>query len=198
MSDSSKMRYKLLKCEPLIKHRWLKIDQVELEIDSFAGKKIHLDRIAMKRPAVVAILLELTSDQLILVRQFRYSALKLGSGWVDEVIAGIVEPGEDLLECAKREVLEETGYKVNALHKICQTMPSIGISDQVIHFYFGRVSVQDKVEAGGGLAHETEDIQVLTVPKQQLFEQMDAGEIIDGKTLTALYWYRFVGSKKQF
>ena len=153
------MKYKVLATENIFKNKFFDIEQVDLEIDCYDGntKKIH--RIALKRPAVAAVLLQVEdTEELVLVEQFRYSATRTGDAWMLEIIAGLLEKGEKPLEAAIREVKEETGYLVDDLKKIHHFYSSAGISDQIMHIFFAKVSQSQRIKNFTELQDKEEDI----------------------------------------
>jgi len=81
-------------------------------------------------------------DVVLLCEQFRAATLEHGDAWLTELPAGMIEGGEDLEECARREALEETGYTVRDLRKIACVYLSPGGSSERIHIFYGQVSVQ--------------------------------------------------------
>jgi ADP-ribose pyrophosphatase len=146
----------------------------------------------MDRPDASAVILyDRGDDALILVRQFRYSVFVGGDGgWMTEVVAGTLAPGDDPEQAARREVMEETGYAVVDLEHICTFYPSPGGCSEKVYLYFAEVDDSKKEGAGGGAPDEEEDIEILKVRATEALAMMDKGEIVDGKTLIALQWFR--------
>jgi ADP-ribose pyrophosphatase len=112
-----------------------------------------------------------------MVKQFRYA---LGRTTL-ELPAGKVDPGESPEECAKRELLEETGYETETLELICTFAPAIGYSNEMIHLFSGHNlrKVNEKIDE-----REIDSIQQITLHK--LREMIKKGLILDGKTLIGL------------
>ena len=184
------MKYEILQRKNLFKNKFFDIEQVDLEIGCYDGdtKKIH--RIALKRPAVAAVLLQIeNTKELVLVEQFRYSAARTGDAWMLEIIAGLIEKGEKSLEAAVREVKEETGYLVDDLEKIYHFYSSAGISDQVMHIFFAKVSQSKRIKNFTELQDKEEDIKVCYFKKEQIAKLLKDNKIIDAKTIIALQWY---------
>ena len=119
-------------------------------------------REVMDRPDAVAVLLhDPVSQEVVLVKQFRVGALNSGNAWLEELVAGIVEPGEDLLDVARRETLEETGITLEGdLQKIGAYYNSAGGSSEKTTVFYAEI---DAKNAGGihGLDSENEDILVV-------------------------------------
>ena len=104
-----------------------------------------------------------------------------------EVVAGIVEPGESPESVVRREALEEAGCSLNTVEFICEFVLSPGGCSERIFLYCARV---DASEASGiyGLAHEGEDIRVLSVAFVEAMEWLRQGKINSAISLIALQW----------
>lgn len=129
----------------------------------------------------VVILPLLEDGRVILVRQYRYAARQ--ELW--ELVAGTLEPGETVLRAARRELLEETGYRARRLRHLLSFYPSPGFLTERMHV----------VEARGlipGMARPESDerLEVGKFRRRELARMMASGEIADGKTLVALLWRR--------
>ncbi len=184
------MKYEILQRENLFKNKFFDIEQVDLEIDCYDGntKKIH--RIALKRAAVAAVLLQIKdTEELVLVEQFRYSAARTGDAWMLEIIAGLLEKGEDPLAAAIREVKEETGYLVENLEKIYHFYSSAGISDQIMHIFFAKASQSQRMKNFTELQDKEEDIKVCYFKKEKIAKLLKNNKIMDSKTIIALQWF---------
>jgi ADP-ribose pyrophosphatase len=138
--------------------------------------------------AVAVLLYDPKRDEVVLLEQFRIGALDSPSGaWLLEVVAGIIEEGETPEAVAARESVEETGVGPTALEFICQYLVSPGGTSESIHLYCGRVDAEG---VGGvfGLAHESEDIRVFTVPFAEAFAMICDGRINSAAPIIALQW----------
>lgn len=168
-----------------------KVDKAILQHEKFDGSMSgEIDRLNFNRGDTVAIILYKKSDKsVVLVKQFRYPAyVDNGPGWLIECIAGIKDNGE--VPVARKEVLEETGYKIDKLKYLTRFYPSPGGCSERISIYLAYV------EAGGEIKKEkyfgtgNEDIQVIEVPLAKAFEMIKSGEICDGKTIIGLFCLR--------
>lgn len=144
----------------------------------------------VRADAVCALVVNKARDSMILVRQFRYAGLARGHGWPVELVAGLIDAGEQPHEAIRREILEETGYAVERLERVMAFYPSPGITSERGILFYAETAGSEPVAAGGGLAEEQEDIEVMDVPLAEAFAMLDRGEIIDGKTLIGLMWLR--------
>jgi ADP-ribose pyrophosphatase len=102
----------------------------------------------------------------------------------------MLEEGEDPEEAIRREILEEVGYHVAQLCPISTFFVSPGGSSERIFLYYAEVDNTAPVELGGGLAHESEDIQAVEFSLPELWGALDAGRIVDAKTMIGLMWLR--------
>ena len=112
-----------------------------------------------------------------LVRQYRYAA----GGYIWEVPAGVLEPGEPPEECAFRELEEEAGVRARHLELLASVHTTPGFTDEVIHLF----AAWD-LEPGEPNHEATEFMDVHRLPLRRTIEMIDAGEIRDGKTICAL------------
>ena len=177
----------ILKRQKVFSEHFINVEKVDLEIDTFSGEKMTITRYALDRPLVVSVLLYLTDiEKIVLVEQFRYSSLRTKSGWVTEIVAGVVDPGEEPATAAKRELLEEAGYEVDDVTKVMQYYPSVGLSNQLILHYFAEATSLAKRKDGGGLQEEGEDIKVHLFSKEQAKKLLAEGGLEDAKTIIAL------------
>lgn len=135
----------------------------------------------VRHPGACAIIPLFENGDTILLKQYRYAPAKLF--W--EVPAGKIDHGEALLETARRELLEETGYHAKTLHKIGHFYPCIGFSDEIIHVYLAK-----ELEYAQQGTDDDEFIEVLRLPIVKALAMLDEGSIEDGKTLIALQMVR--------
>lgn len=127
-------------------------------------------------------------DELVLVEQFRFPALETNDKpWLIEVVAGIIEEGEDLEEVCHREAQEEAGISLSHLTKMNSYLASPGACTERIHVYLAKV---DASTASGihGLENEAEDIKVLRVPFKQAVDWLNEGKIDNSTAIIALQW----------
>ncbi len=105
-----------------------------------------------------------------------------------EACSGQLERDETPLACALREVAQETGHRVPMLQPISRVYASAGGSLEVVHLFWGEYSDQTRVGAGGGLAEEGEDIEVLEMPIDEAMHWVADGTICDARTVLALQY----------
>ena len=164
---------------------------------AYSGKVISLDvdtvrfpdgtsgELEMIRHPGASAVLPFMSDanggdpQILLIRQYRYAA----DGYVYEIPAGRLEPGEDPKDCARRELLEETGCSAESVKYLTTIFTTPGFTDEKIHLFMatGVTSGEAKPESD-----EFVELQPRTI--SQALRMIQAGEIQDGKTIdTILY-----------
>jgi GDP-mannose pyrophosphatase NudK len=126
---------------------------------------------------------------VILVRQFRMPTFLNGNteGLLIETPAGLLD-ALNPEECIKKEVEEETGYKVTHVKKIFAAYMSPGAVTEMLHFFVAEYAAHQKINEGGGLEHEQEEIEVIEMPFSDAVQMIETGEIRDGKTIMLLQY----------
>ena len=120
---------------------------------------------------------------VLLVRQFRPAV----EAHLLELPAGLVDPGEQPIECARRELAEETGYTADQLAPLVSFYTSPGFTNELIQIFVASELRESVVEAD-----EEEQIELVRMPLQRAIDQVLQGEISDAKTVAGLlaYWRR--------
>lgn len=126
-----------------------------------------------------------SAKEVILIRQFRYPAFYRGENpYLIEVCAGKLE-GDDPETCARKEALEETGYRVGEIVKVADCFMSPGAVTERLTMFLGFVDGRPET-TGGGLHNEGEDIEVLRLSLGEAMRLVGTGEIADAKTVILL------------
>lgn len=146
-------------------------DEVELP----NGLKAYRD--IVRHPGAVAIVPVLPDGRIVLVRQYRYAAGKP----LLEIPAGTLEEGEDPLECARRELIEETGYEASELTAMLSCYMAPGYSDEVIHFFEAR-----GLREVGMSPEEDESIEVEVSEMGEIARMIEENIIEDAKTIIGI------------
>lgn len=117
--------------------------------------------------------------QVLLIRQYRYAAER----YLYEVPAGRLDPGETPIDCAIRELLEETGCTAERVEPLTTIYTTPGFTDERIHLFMatGLVRGESRREAD-------EFIEVVTHPMSEALRLIERGEIVDGKTIIAILY----------
>lgn len=128
---------------------------------------------------------------VILTKQFRMPTFVNGnpSGMMVEVCAGVLD-GAKPEDCIKKEVEEETGYRIDHVKKVFESYMSPGAVTEILHFFIGEYQEQMKIGDGGGAEDETENIEVLEVLFDTALNMITNGEIKDAKTIMLLQYAR--------
>lgn len=125
---------------------------------------------------------------VILTRQFRLPAFVNGhpDGMLLEAPAGLLD-AEAPADAIRREVEEETGYRVHQVDEVFTAYMSPGSVTECLHFFTAAIDASERAAAGGGSAIEGEDIEVVELPLDAAIAKIASGEIVDGKTIMLLY-----------
>jgi nudix-type nucleoside diphosphatase (YffH/AdpP family) len=127
---------------------------------------------------------------VVLTRQFRIPAFLNGhSGFLIESAAGLLDNASPE-QRIRAEVEEETGYRVGAVEKVHEAFMSPGSVTERVHFFVGEYEAGDCIGAGGGIADEGEDIEVLELGYDQALAMVASGDIMDGKTIMLLQYLK--------
>ena len=168
----------------------------EEEVDSqqvFGGKLLDVRRDRVRLPdgreclreyvrhqGAAVVIGQLEDQRLLFVRQYRYP---LRRSFL-ELPAGKIDPGEDVLTTARRELLEETGYSAGQWRHLGVMHPCVGYSNERIEIFHA-----------AGLEHlaaqsldSSEFIDVVAVPLDEALGAVRSGSITDAKTITGLFW----------
>jgi ADP-ribose pyrophosphatase len=123
---------------------------------------------------------------ILLVRQYRHAA----GDFLWELVAGHLEPGEVPLPAARRELIEESGYRARKMRKLIEFFPSPGLLSERMHVFLAT-----GLTLGQAQPEEDESIQPKRFSVREIERDMRRGKIRDGKSLAAiLYYLRFARS----
>jgi len=156
-----------------------------------AGQK----RLVFERgDAVAVLLLNVDMKSVVLVEQFRV-AVSVGrrrddqstpDGWIIETVAGVIDANEAPEAAAIRETFEETGYQIREPRLISKFFTSPGGASERVFLYFAEVTETNRIGKGGGIGDE--DIKVVQLAIDELFDRLAHGSIEDSKLLIGAYW----------
>jgi nudix-type nucleoside diphosphatase (YffH/AdpP family) len=180
---------KILKTE-ILSNNWYTLKKVTYEYLKKDGTKQVQSREAYDRGNGATILLYNNERKTILLtRQFRLPSFINGneSGMLIEACAGLLDK-DNPEDCIRRETQEETGYKIGAVQKIFEAYMSPGSVTEILHFFTGEYEPSMKVDSGGGVEHEEENIEVLELNFDDVVNLMNKGEIKDAKTIMLLQY----------
>lgn len=187
-SKDEDARVEILSDETLSKN-WYHLRNVTFRYRKSDGDTVTLKREVYDRGNGAAILLlDPRAERVVLVRQFRMPAYVNGhDGWMLEVPAGLLD-GDHPEEAIRREAVEETGYRVERVRHLFRSFMSPGAVTETIDFFVAEIDIADRAGAGGGLAEENEDIELVDLPLDEALTMIGTGEIADAKTIMLLQW----------
>jgi ADP-ribose pyrophosphatase len=133
----------------------------------------------IRHPGAVVILPLLADGRVLLERQYRYPNDRV----FIEFPAGKIDPGEEALACAKRELVEETGYTATEWNFVCTIHNAIAYSDEHLEIFLARGLTE-----GTAKLDEGEFIELFTATIPELLEMVRKGEITDVKTIIGTFW----------
>ena len=132
----------------------------------------------IEHPGATAVIPFLDDKRIVLLKQYRHALKK----YIWEVPAGTLDPREEIISCAKRELIEETGYSAGQWHRLGEITPVPGYSNERIHIFLatGLQPADQNLDAD-------EVIQVQAVDFLKAIEMIGDGEIQDAKSIAGLF-----------
>ncbi len=134
----------------------------------------------IRHPGSAVILPLISDDELVVIHNFRPALDRE----IIEIPAGTLEPGEDPLACAMRELAEETGYRAGSMEPLVECWPTPGICDEKMRIFVAR-----DLTAGATNFDAGERIRVATMGYDAALRAIATGAIQDAKTIVALLLY---------
>ncbi len=159
--------------QQLLKSRIFSVQKVTYQTDH--GDVLERDII--RHPGSVAMVPVLDDGRICLIKNFRVSVEET----LIEIPAGTLEPNETPLDCAKRELVEETGYRALDMRKLTSFYPAPGILDELMHLFVAR-----KLSAGDPARELGEQIENYIVSPDEAQSLIANGQIRDAKTIVGL------------
>lgn len=151
-----------------------------IENEYLTSDNHHLYREIVNHKKGVAIL-AFQNNQVYLVKQYRHAI----EDEILEIPAGVVEEGENILECAKRELQEEIGYSASNWQKIAVVHPSCGFTDEEITIFFASELYKSKLPLD-----EDEYLSVELIPYEELINLIKSQKITDAKSIIAILYFQ--------
>lgn len=190
LQEFSKQDVKIIRTERVY-DGFFKVDKVYVKHKLFAGGwSGEIAREIFERGHAVAMVpYDPNLDEIVLIEQFRVGAIDGNTQpWLLEIVAGMIEEGEDLEEVCRRESMEEAGLEVKQLIKLTDYLPSPGGMTERIYLYLGIVDASSAVGIHG-LDSEHEDIKVHRVKREDVLQMLKDGKFDNSAIIIALQWF---------
>ena len=139
-------------------------------------------REVVEHPGAVTIIAENSDNKIVFVEQYRYPVGEI----LLEIPAGKLDPGETPESCARRELLEETGYEANNMKLLTKYYTTAGFSNEIIYLYRGEGL--KFISAPTGDPGEEENILPVHLTREEALQKVKSGEIKDSKTIIAILY----------
>jgi GDP-mannose pyrophosphatase NudK len=176
--------------EEVLSDNWYILKRISYEYPKKDGtSQVQRREVYDRGNGATILLYNQQAGTVILTRQFRLPTFVNGntSGMLIETCAGLLDE-DNPEDCIRREVEEETGYKVNHVRKVFEAYMSPGSVTEILHFFTAEYDPSMKLNEGGGIDHEQEDIEVLELPFAKAIQMVSTGEIRDAKTIMLLQY----------
>ena len=156
---------------------------ISLDVDTVSFPNGTVGELEMVRhpgaSAVVPFLDDPAGDnpRILLIRQYRYAA----GGYLYEIHAGRLDPGEAPVDCAMRELREETGYRASQMAELTTFFTTPGFTDERIHLFMAT-----GLEPGDASLESDEILDLQPTPLNAALAMVTRGEIMDGKSMLGI------------
>ena len=151
---------------------------VTLNIDTVRlPNGLTVDLEVIRHPGAAAVVPMKNASTVILIKQFRHAA----NGFIYEIPAGKLHPGEDPLHCAARELEEEIGYRSDRFELLSSILTAPGFTDEIIHVYKGT-----NLTKGMQQLDQDEVLEVVEISLPDAIKKIEDGSIRDAKTIVGL------------
>ena len=132
----------------------------------------------VQHPGAAAMVPMLNNAEVVLIKQYRHAIRE----FIWEIPAGTLDPNESPLACARRELIEETGYSATDWHQLGTITPLPGCSDERIHIFLA-----SDLKAAEQHLDDDEMLKVHPIKFNVALQMILTGEISDGKTISGLF-----------
>lgn len=174
----------------ILSNNWYTLRKVTYQYTNKEGQVQKVSREAYDRGNGATVLLyNMELQTVLLTRQFRLPTFINGndSGMLIECCAGLLDQ-DNPEDCIRKEIEEETGYRVTAIQKLFEAYMSPGSVTEILHFFTAKYTKTMQVGDGGGLTEEDENIEVIELDMKEAYQMISTGEIRDAKTIILLQY----------
>lgn len=175
--------------ERLLSDNWYTLKTTRFDFLRSDGQWQTQDRETYDRGNGATVLLyQRARRRVMLTRQFRYPVFV--NGWrrlMVEAVAGLLDEA-DPVSCIRAEAEQEAGVRLRDVQPLFEAYMSPGSVTEKLHFFAAEYADRDVVAEGGGLVDEGEDIARFEIGFDEAMRQVEAGEIVDAKTIMLLRW----------
>jgi ADP-ribose pyrophosphatase len=167
----------MIKSRKIVFNGYYKMEELTVKLKS---GKLFTRELFKTKDGVAAVIYNTKTDKYIFVKQWR----PCNDEDIIEVVAGSIEKNVTPFESIRNEVLEETGFKCDYIKKLTEFYVSPGSSSEKVTIYY--VEVSEKVEDGGGLENENEEVEIIEMYKDEVLDYSfkDAKTIICKRYIT--------------
>lgn len=173
------MSWKILSSEYLIRRPWLTARRDRAQLPD---GRIHEEYYVLEYPSWVNVIAVTTEGQMVMVRQYRHGIDRT----CIELVAGVVEAGEEPMHAAQRELLEETGFGGGQWQQIMKLAPNAGAMNNYSYSFLA-IGVE-RLDASQHL-DANEDVEVHIIPKAEVKAMLDRGDIFQAQMVGPLLKY---------
>ena len=170
---------------------FFKMNEVSLKYKKYDGNWSNVIKRELFGGAQVSCVLpyDPIKNEIVLIQQFRPGTISYDqNNYLDEIVAGIIDEGEDPETAARRECYEETGCEVKKLIPIQGYFPAPGSSQSFYHLFLAEIESFEG-ERIKGLKSENEDILVKSYNIKEVKKKLQNGSFLNGLSLIALQWF---------
>ncbi|MFH7014796.1 NUDIX domain-containing protein [Flavobacterium sp. FlaQc-47] len=172
----------------LLSDNWYILNKVTFDYQKKDGQvETHIREVYDRGNGAAILLYNTSKKTVVLTRQFRLPTYLNGNktGMMIEVCAGLLDQ-DNAEQAVIRETEEETGYRLKKVEKVIETYMSPGSVTEILYLFVGEYDESMKVNEGGGLDAEQENIEVLEYTFDEAYAMIQSGEITDAKTIMLL------------
>lgn len=183
----------------VLSDNWYTLRRVDFDYLTDDGQWSHQQREAYDRGnGATVLLIDWERQTVLLTRQFRIPAYlnEHPDGMLIETPAGLLDD-DDAETAIRREAEEETGCRIGPITRLFDLFMSPGSVTERVVFFVADYRPADRIGSGGGLVEEGENIEVVEVDLDEAIALVEAGQIVDGKTVLLLQWALLERGRRQ-